>query len=118
MGPESRGNKEDVSFKGKMKEDAEGQSDNRKREPDSKGAYKKRIDSGLGKDLGATDNPASTSKQAAKGSGDVSGKQFGLSTTATRHSHQIDQDPSKSKKPEGPETAKSMGTIDPNRPQV
>ncbi|RMX76539.1 hypothetical protein D0869_10625 [Hortaea werneckii] len=120
--PESRGNKENVSFKGKMKEDAEGQSDNRKREPDSKGAYKKRVDSGLGKDLGASDNPAidaaSTSKQAAKGSGDVSGKQYGLSTTATRHSHQIDQDPSKSKKPEGPETAKSMGTIDPNRPQV
>ena len=57
--PESRGNKENVSFKGKMKEDAEGQSDNRKREPDSKGAYKKRIDSGLGKDLGASDNPAS-----------------------------------------------------------
>ncbi|RMX84124.1 hypothetical protein D0869_04803 [Hortaea werneckii] len=127
--PESRGNKENVSFKGKMKEDAEGQSDNRKREPDSKGAYKKRIDSGLGKDLGATDNPASddesqqvdaasTAKQAAKGSGDVSGKQFGLSTTATRHSTQVDQDPSKSKKPEGPETAKSMGTIDPKRPQV
>ncbi|KAI7082967.1 hypothetical protein KC356_g7939 [Hortaea werneckii] len=127
--PESRGNKENVSFKGKMKEDAEGQSDNRKREPDSKGAYKKRIDSGLGKDLGASDNPASddesqqpnaasTAKQAAKGSGDISGKQYGLSTTATRHSVQIDQDPSKSKKPEGPETAKSMGTIDPNRPQV
>ena len=65
-----------------------------------------------------TNLQASTSKQAAKGSGDVSGKQFGLSTTATRHSHQIDQDPSKSKKPEGPETAKSMGTIDPNRPHV
>ncbi|KAI7590528.1 hypothetical protein KC343_g18373, partial [Hortaea werneckii] len=87
------------------------------------------IDSGLGKDLGASDNPASddesqqvdaasSAKQAAKGSGDISGKQYGLSTTATRHSHQIDQDPSKSKKPEGPETAKSMGTIDPNRPQV
>lgn len=61
---------------------------------------------------------ASTSKQAQKGStGDVSSKQFGLSTTATRHSLQIDQDPEKSKKPEGPETAKSMGTIDPNRPQ-
>ena len=65
-----------------------------------------------------TNPQASSAKQAAKGSGDISGKQYGLSTTATRHSHQIDQDPSKSKKPEGPETAKSMGTIDPNRPQV
>lgn len=62
---------------------------------------------------------AATAKPAAKGSqGDISGKQYGLSTTATRHSLQIDQDPEKSKKPEGPETAKSMGTIDPNRPQV
>lgn len=51
--------------------------------------------------------------------GEISSKQFGLSTTATRHSTQIDQSPEKSKKGEGtPETAKSMGTVDVNRPQV
>jgi len=50
--------------------------------------------------------------------GAVDTKQQGLSNTPTRHSTQIDQDPEKSKKGEGnPETAKSMGTVDPNRPQ-
>nr|POE62403.1 zinc metalloprotease zmpb [Quercus suber] len=106
-------------------------SDTRKHEPsDSKGAAKKRIDSGLGKDLGAGpdfddqegDKPkrenSATSKTALKGAeGEISSKQFGLSTTATRHSTQIDQDPEKSKKGEGtPETAKSMGTVSVDRP--
>jgi len=41
--------------KGHMKADSDGTGDNRKREPDNKGGFKKRVDSGLGKGLGATD---------------------------------------------------------------
>ena len=52
--PENKGDVEGVSFKGPT---SEGDSDNkmpdeRKREPDGKGAFKKRIDSGYGKNLG------------------------------------------------------------------
>lgn len=36
-----------------MRSDSDGATETRKREPDSKGGFKKRIDSGLGKDLGA-----------------------------------------------------------------
>nr|POF13628.1 halomucin [Quercus suber] len=105
--------------------------DTRKHESsDSKGAAKKRIDSGLGKDLGKgpdfaeqeDDKPtrenSATSKTPQKGeNGEISSKQFGLSTTATKHSTQIDEDPEKSKKGEGsPETAKSMGTVSVDRP--
>jgi len=61
--PDHKGSVEGVSFKGHMKEGSDGQDDNRKRETDSKGAYKKRIDSGLGKNLGSpetiNDDPAS-----------------------------------------------------------
>jgi len=47
----------------------------------------------------------------------MTAKQRGLSNTPTRHSTQVDEDPEKSKKPEGgPDTAKVMGTVDPNRP--
>ncbi|KAG9762772.1 hypothetical protein KCV02_g7152, partial [Aureobasidium melanogenum] len=121
------GNVEGVQFKGKTNE---GDSDNempdeRKREPDSKGAFKKRIDSGYGKNLGegpAHRDDGSTSAATAKTTssdeqGDIQKKQEGLSTTATRHSTRIDLDPSKSKKGEGaPETAKSQGTVSVNRP--
>ena len=48
--PANKGNVEGVNFKGKVS--GEGAEDSRKTEPDSKGAYKKRIDSGLGKNLG------------------------------------------------------------------
>jgi len=42
-----------------------------------------------------------------------------LSSTPTRHSTDIHNDPEKSKKGEGnPETAKVMGTVDVNRPQA
>jgi hypothetical protein len=48
----------------------------------------------------------------------MSNKQAGISNTPTKHSHQIDADPEKSKKPEGgPDSAKAMGTVDPSRPQ-
>lgn len=52
--PENKGNIEGVQFKGKS---SAGDEDNeipdvRKREPDSKGAFKKRIDSAYGKNLG------------------------------------------------------------------
>jgi len=39
-----------------MKEDSDGQNDTRKSESDSKGASKKRIDSGLQKDSGSEAN--------------------------------------------------------------
>ena len=40
-----------------------------------------------------------------------------MSNTPTRHSIPIHESDEKSKKPEGgPDTAKSMGTVDPSRP--
>jgi len=49
----------------------------------------------------------------------MTSKQAGISTTATRHSTDIANDPEKSKKGEGtPETAKASGTVSVNRPQV
>ncbi|GAB7351137.1 hypothetical protein MBLNU459_g1594t1 [Dothideomycetes sp. NU459] len=121
--PENKGDTKDVQFKGPTTEG----DDERKREPDSKGAFKKRIDSGAGKELGAGDakredgsESAATAKEPQKGKqGEITSKQFGLSTTATKHSTDIGNDPEKSKKGEGtPETAKAMGTVDVNRPQV
>jgi len=51
--------------------------------------------------------------------GAIDTKQQGLSTTPTRHSTDIHNNPEKSKKGEGaPETAKLMGPVDPNRPQA
>ncbi|KAG9951408.1 hypothetical protein KCU85_g2771, partial [Aureobasidium melanogenum] len=125
--PESKGNVEGVQFKGKTNEGDEDNEmpDERKREPDSKGAFKKRIDSGYGKNLGegpAHRDDGSTSAATAKTTGsdeqgDIQKKQQGLSTTPTRHSTRIDEDPEKSKKGEGaPETAKSQGTVSVNRP--
>lgn len=140
--PENKGSVEGVTFKGPVAGD--GKDDTRKREPDSKGGFKKRIDSGLGKDLGAgadkdedgnenvsgdqscldvfrlTILQAATSKPGEDlNAGDISTKQKGISSTATRHSTQIDQDPEKSKKGEGtPETAKAQGTVQVDRPQV
>ncbi|PNS18931.1 hypothetical protein CAC42_6026 [Sphaceloma murrayae] len=116
-----------VQFKGKTSAGDENNEmhDTRKREPDGKGGFKKRIDSAYQKDLGAGDHVDEdgnhSGKTAVKPSGNpgaIDSKQAGLSTTATRHSTQIDQDPEKSKKGEGvPETAKSATTIDPKRPQ-
>ncbi|KAI5270412.1 hypothetical protein E4T47_06238 [Aureobasidium subglaciale] len=125
--PESKGDVEGVSFKGPT---SEGDSDNkmpdeRKREPDGKGAFKKRIDSGYGKNLGEGPDrrsDGSTSAATAKTStsdeqGDIAKKQQGLSNTPTRHSTDITKDPEMSKKGEGsPETAKSMGTVSVGRP--
>ncbi|KAH0352664.1 hypothetical protein KCU83_g3412, partial [Aureobasidium melanogenum] len=142
--PESKGNVEGVQFKGKTNE---GDSDNempdeRKREPDSKGAFKKRIDSGYGKNLGegpthrddGSTSAASAKTETPDEEGDIQKKQAGLSTTPTRHSTKIDEDPNMSKKGnvtfsvcfdtcsnrntgEGsPETAKSQGTVSVNRP--
>ncbi|KAI9825922.1 MAG: hypothetical protein M1819_000441 [Sarea resinae] len=95
---------------------------------DAKGVGKKRINSSLAKSQGADeptqepegrsseDKPA-TSKPVVKG--EMSGKQAGLTTTDTKHSTDITNDPNKSKKGEGvPETAKVKGTVSPDRPQV
>ncbi|KAK4546433.1 hypothetical protein LTR36_002110 [Oleoguttula mirabilis] len=131
--PEAHGDTDNgAAFKGKVKEDSDAKTEeNRKREPDSKGAYKKRIDSGLGKDLGEGpefdepegDSPrtesSATSKPPQKGEhGEVTGKQFGISNTPTRHSTKIEESGDKSTKGEGtPETAKAMGTVSVDRPQ-
>ena len=54
-----------------------------------------------------------------KSDNEMSGKQEGLSNTDTHHSSQVSKQDDKSKKGEGtPETAKSMGTVDPNRPMA
>lgn len=133
---ESKGDSDDVNFKGKTKQ---GKDDNRKVEDDSKGAQKKRIDSGLGRDLGdeseakgvsvclfliqfllfTNQSQAATAKSSQKGKdGDIGGKQHGLSNTPTRHSASDDKMKELSSKGEGtPDTAKSMGTVDPQRPQ-
>ena len=57
-------------------------------------------------------------KSASKGPGDQSAKQEGLSNMDTRHSYDVTDDPSVSKKGEGgPDTAKVRGTVQPARPQ-
>ncbi|KAF2156659.1 hypothetical protein K461DRAFT_289056 [Myriangium duriaei CBS 260.36] len=119
---------EGVQFKGKTSAGGEDNEigDNRKRESDSKGAYKKRIDSDYQKDLGEgdhkTEEGSPSGKSATGPSGDpgaIDTKQQGISTTPTRHSTKIDEDPDKSKKGEGaPETAKSQTSVDPKRPAV
>ena len=49
----------------------------------------------------------------------MSSKQQGISNTETKHSVDIANDPEKSKKGEGyPETAKVVGTVRTDRPQV
>ena len=74
--------------------------------------------SGL-EDIGNANIPDSASSKPAGGKNTQSGKQEGLSNTDTKHSTDITNDSSKSKKGEGsPETAKSKGTVDPQRKQV
>jgi len=50
--PDHTGDTSGVKFKGNMQESSGGHMDTRKREPDSKGGYKLRIDSGLQRNLG------------------------------------------------------------------
>ena len=126
---------EGASGKGHMKSDSEGHNQTSKREPDGKGGFKNRKDSGLQKDLTPSvegsnsvsffavssqvqhhqKNPLKVTNNFLQG--DISNKQAGMSNTQTRHSIPIHESDEKSKKPEGgPDTAKAMGTIDPNRP--
>ncbi|KAL1304210.1 hypothetical protein AAFC00_000632 [Neodothiora populina] len=126
--PENKGDTEDVQFKGKSAAGDEDNKvdDNRKVEDDNKGAKKLRIESGAAKDLGEGaskrddgSDSAATSKDISENEGDMSNKQKGIATTATKHSTDIANDPEKSKKGEGsPETAKSQGTVSVNRPQT
>ena len=132
--------------KGGSKEGEQG--DTRKHIPDAKGFSKKRIESDYGNQQGEAQNPeqdpsgkdmvssdclgmvgmrkfshnAHYQAAASKPVGDKttqSGKQEGLSNTNTKHSTDITNDPNKSNKGEGsPETSKSKGTVDPQRPQV
>ena len=99
--PASGGDTDDAQFKGKMNSGSSGNDDTRKSEPDSKGGYKKRIDSGLANDLTGSD----------------AGQQAGMSNTQTTHSTKPHEDPEKSKKGDGTtETAKQMGPVDPSAP--
>lgn len=124
---------EGVQGKGQMSNESEGQNQGSKREPDGKGAFKNRKDSGLSKDLstdpekvyaedgkteaGSPSKPGFSQADTTK-QGEITAKQQGMSNTPTRHSIPIHESDEKSKKPEGgPDTAKSMGTIDPSRPQ-
>lgn len=81
----------------------------------------KKHDNPYAQELGKGDeySQTATSREGTRGtqSGDIAGKQFGLSTGRTKHSMPIDQGDDKSKKSTGePETAKAQGTV-PVRPQ-
>ncbi|ESZ96087.1 hypothetical protein SBOR_3564 [Sclerotinia borealis F-4128] len=98
----------------------------RKSIPDAKGGNKARLESKAaitqGEDNSEAKEGEPSDKAAAskkpQGRNSQSGKQEGLSNTDTKHSTDINNDPTKSKKGEGaPETAKVKGTVDPNRPQ-
>ncbi|QSZ35809.1 hypothetical protein DSL72_006931 [Monilinia vaccinii-corymbosi] len=99
----------------------------RKSIPDAKGGNKARLDSKAAIKQGEDNSEGSEGEPSDKaaaskepqGKNSQSGKQEGLSNTDTKHSTDITNDPSKSKKSEGaPETAKVKGTVDPNRPQA
>ncbi|KAI9840395.1 MAG: hypothetical protein M1837_001653 [Sclerophora amabilis] len=115
-----------VRFKGATKGGPP--ADERLHIPDAKGDAKRRINSSYGNrqgvldpsgepDDGPEDRAASSKSPGSRHT--QSGKQEGLTNTDTKHSTDIANDPSKSKKGEGmPETAKSKGTVSHNRPQV
>lgn len=93
--------KKDESPKEESKEEAP--KEDSKSDTDAKGSAK--------------DKPAASKEALSQNQ--TSGKQQGLSNTDTKHSTDVDNDPSKSKKSEGSvDTAKSKGTISPNRPAV
>ncbi|KAF9629222.1 hypothetical protein BFW01_g10425 [Lasiodiplodia theobromae] len=109
------------------KEDSSEDKNTRSSQDDAKeGASKKRIDSDNRKEIGSGDSKADAEGSAKDkpapskeplSQNQTSGKQQGVSNTDTRHSTDVDNDPSKSKKSEGGvDTAKSKGTISPNRP--
>ncbi|MCJ1319598.1 hypothetical protein MMC15_004934 [Xylographa vitiligo] len=114
---------EGVRGKGATKDGPAG--DTRKHIPDAKGYNKKRIESDYGKaqspDRSEETEPDKGDKAAtAKEPGSqntTSGKQEGVSNTDTKHSSDPLSRSDTPKKPEGPETAKAKGTVDPQRPQ-
>ncbi|MCJ1281501.1 hypothetical protein MMC26_000821 [Xylographa opegraphella] len=115
---------EGVRGKGATKDGPAG--DTRKHIPDAKGYNKKRIESDYGHsqspDKSEESEPDKGDKAAtAKAAGSqstMSGKQEGVSNTDTKHSSDPISQPDTPKKPEGPETAKAKGTVDPQRSQV
>lgn len=106
--------------------DDEGQTNTRKSTPDAKGGNKVRLESNKGIKQGEVaqeggegepSDKVSASKPAG-GTNTQSGKQEGLSNTDTKHSLDVSNDPSISKKGEGiPDSAKAKGTVDPKRSQ-
>lgn len=105
-------------------EDESDDKNTKKHTPDAKGGSKKRLESknaivaGKEEEEGTpTDKPAA-SKTAGKQDSQT-GKQEGLTNTDSKHSYDITNDPTKSKKGEGaPDTAKLKGTVDPKRAQA
>jgi len=107
-------------------DDEEASSKDGENVPDAKGDNKKRIESAKGMKQGEVDDTveegapkdkAASSKEAGS-QNTQSGKQEGLSNTDTKHSIDVTHDSEKSKKGEGiPESSKSKGTVDVNRPQ-
>jgi hypothetical protein len=95
--------------------DAKGGVKNRKESKNAITAGDPHSEEDLSGDKGKTAKPAAGNVA----SGSTSGKQEGVSNTDTKHSYDLNNDPSRSKKPEGgPDTAKVKGTVDPNRPTV
>ncbi|MCJ1478838.1 hypothetical protein MMC13_007522 [Lambiella insularis] len=115
---------EGIRGKGATKDGPPG--DTRKHIPDAKGYNKKRIESDYAQRQGEKDSEeqepdkgdkASTSKEAGSQLSQ-SGKQEGLTNTDTKHSTDLSEREDTPMKPEGPESAKAKGTVDPSRPQV
>lgn len=86
--------------------------------PDAKGGAKKRVESNNSIKAGKNDDSQASPSKEAGSKNTQTGKQEGLTNTDTKHSTDIGNDPSKSKKAEGgPDTAKVKGTVDVNRKQ-
>jgi len=115
--PEAKDEKDDKSEESKDDKATESKS-----EDDTKKSAPAAKDDGKKQGEGAPTDKAATSKPPAEKpatGGSQSSKQEGLSNADTKHSGDIENNPDKSKKPEGgPDTAKAKGTIDPKREQV
>ncbi|KAL9029876.1 MAG: hypothetical protein Q9196_001936 [Gyalolechia fulgens] len=110
---------EGVRFKGATRGTKKGErGDTRLHVPDAKGGAKRRIQSHYAKPKGAASDD--DDRETSKGASNVrSETQGGISNADTKHSTDLDTNPAKSKKGEGfVETAKTIGPVDPARPQV
>jgi len=122
--PEGKGSVEGVSFKGPTNQAPDHKMpDTRTSEDTGSMGKTKYIKSGLGQPQGAKGDvneegeDATASAKEAGSQNVTSGKQDGLSNAPTKHPQDLMSDPNKAKKGEGiPESAKSQGPVDPDRP--